>query len=200
MQTNHRPIRRSRVLFGALALLTTGLIAGDVAAQGIQRPGRDRTGPVGPNVPAGPGGGGGGGAPAGDLVVAQNPQQLLDIMTEHGWTAKMGTDSYGDPMIEGEISQSSYTIFFYGCTDNKDCRFIQFFSGWDLTNGISLDQINDWNKDKLFGTAYRDDEDDPLLSIVVNLEGGVSRDNFISTLDWFQFTLEEFETHIGWQG
>ncbi len=63
-----------------------------------------------------------------------------------------------------------------------------------------MDKINEWNRDKLWGQVYLDDENDPWISIVYNLDGGVSKHNFADTIDWFRVALEAFEKHIGWTG
>ncbi len=199
--------RGRRAGSGALALVTASLavaaMALPAAAQGIQRP--PRTGPAAPvavsppaavvNPPPSPSG-----PPvsAGNLVSAQSPQRILDIMRNAGYDAKLTVDGVGDPAITGNFGDTPYYIYFYGCTEHVDCKMIQYQAGYDMRNGISLDVVNEWNHDNLWGQAYRDDEDDPWISITVNLFGGVTPENLVDTFEWFEVTTTAFEEHINW--
>lgn len=190
---------------GARIALAAGLVAAGMsaaAAQGVLRPG-GAVPPPGAAVPPGnpgdqPSTRDQGPALGGDLISADDQNLLLQELQSLGYNATLTRDSVGDPKIDGKMSRSPYHIYFYGCTNNEHCKYIQFVAGWDLTDGISLEKINDWNRDKLWGQAYRDDENDPWISVVYNLDGGVTKANFADTVDWFRITLEAFEKHIGW--
>ena len=136
-------------------------------------------------------------AMAQELIDARDSKLVLDALRSFGYNATLTVDDVGDPKITGRMSRSTYEIFFYNCTDNDRCGFIQFSVGWDLADGISSAKINEWNSTKVWGQASRDDEDDPFLRMVVNLDGGVTRTNFEDTIDWFRIALEGFESHIG---
>lgn len=99
-------------------------------------------------------------------------------------------------MIEGRIEGVYYRIYFYNCTDNTDCRTIQFRTAFDLTNGFPLSQINEWNKNKLFGKAWLDDENDPVLEMPVNIDYGVTAKNLEDTFDYWRVTVSQFKEHI----
>lgn len=183
----------------ALALAMTSLVAASALAQGIQRPGR--TGPIGnapPPVVVPPPIGVPVPANPGDLVNALSPQSIVSILQGEGYNAKLITDGVGDPAIEGEISKSHYFIYFYGCTDHVDCKSIQYTTGYNGVKGLTLEKMNAWNVDNLWGQAYLDEDEVAWLSITVNLDGGVTRTNFVDTVGWFHYTTEAFEDHIGW--
>lgn len=194
MQIDASARRRAGNRGAAVACAIAALaLAGTALAQGVQRPG---PGPAGQG-PA-PGVRGPSAGPAPDIIDAHDANIILAELQSLGYNATLTRDSQGDPKIEGKMSKSPYHLYFYGCTNNDDCKYLQFVAGWDLTNGITLEKINDWNRDKLWGQAYRDSEDDPWISIVYNLDGGVTKANFADTVDWFRVTLEGFEEHIGW--
>ena len=98
-------------------------------------------------------------------------------------------------MISGRIQGVSYRVFFYGCTENRDCRNIQFYAGWD-TEGITADRLNQWNRDKRFGSAYLDAENDPILEMDVKIDYGVTRKNLEDTFDWWRVILGEFTKEV----
>jgi len=127
-------------------------------------------------------------------VDARNVDEILSIARGFG-DAQIDKDSGGDPMIRGRIEGVSYRVFFYGCTQNRDCRNIQFYAGWDA-EGITVERLNEWNRNKRFGGAYLDGENDPILEMDVNLDYGVTRKNLEDTFDWWRVILGEFTKEV----
>ena len=130
-------------------------------------------------------------------IDATDPDRLADIIRDLGYRAVLSTDGVGDPMIETSVNGTDTTILFFGCTDNEDCKTLLFKVGYDLADGTTLEVINAWNTEKLFGRAYLDDEGDPWLEMPVNLFGGVTRANFEDTFDWWDVIVSDFEDHVG---
>jgi hypothetical protein len=141
---------------------------------------------------------GGGGAAFAQSVDASSPEALAAIIRGYG-SADIETDSLGDPMIVGRIDGLSYQVIFNDCTDNADCKVVQFRSGFDLDQGMSYDRINDWNDSRKFGTAFLDEEGDPFLKMTVNLTYGVSRRNFDDTVDWWVVAVKDFAEFTGFR-
>lgn len=97
-------------------------------------------------------------------------------------------------MIRGSLGGMRYLVFFYGCTDNKDCRNITFSAAWE--DSISQERINDWNRTRRFGRAFLDSENDPVVQYTVNLDFGISVRNFEDTADWWRLTMTWFREFI----
>lgn len=134
------------------------------------------------------------------MVRAQDPDSLVEALQDGGYAAQLGTDKVGDPMITSGAGGTTFQIFFYNCTDHRECATVTFHSGYDLTSGPSLEQINAWNRGKRFGRAYLDDENDPILEMDVDLDdGGVSRLLFIDNIEFWASVLGDFERHIGYR-
>ena len=133
-------------------------------------------------------------------VRAQDPQSLVKALQGAGYQATLGTDKVGDPMITSGVSGTTFQIFFYNCTDHKDCATVQFHSGYDLNNPVSLERLNEWNRGQRFGRAYLDKDNDPILEMDVDLDdGGLSRLLFIDNIEYWASVLEKFEKHIGYR-
>lgn len=130
------------------------------------------------------------------LVDATDVEAIATIARDYG-TAEVDKDSTGDPLVTGEMGGTNYAVFFYGCTDGADCQTIQFYAYWVLNDGIDVDSLNTWNREKRFAKAYLDDEGDPTLEYDVNLYAGVSETNLSDTFDWWRVVMEAFEEHIG---
>jgi hypothetical protein len=99
-------------------------------------------------------------------------------------------------MIESSVGGTDITILFFGCEDNANCKSLLFKVGYDLEDGTTLQVVNAWNAENLFGRAYLDEEQDPWIEMPVNLFEGVTRENFEDTFDWWDVVVGQFEDHI----
>lgn len=138
------------------------------------------------------------GAVAEQSVSAANPNQLAAVIQDLGYRAKLAVDDIGDPIIYSSVGGTDFSIQFYGCDDdtNDDCKMLLFRVGYDLDDGTNLKAVNTWNENALVGRAYIDAERDPWLEWAVNTLGGVSRESFEDTYDWWEVTVNEFESEI----
>jgi len=143
-----------------------------------------------------------GAAPAAaEMITAKDPQSVVRAMQAAGYQAKLEADKVGDPMVKSASSGSQFGVYFYNCTDHKNCASIQFQTGFDTETGKapSLEVINKWNTTKRYTAAYLDDEGDPGLSMDVNLDkGGISSDLFEDDLAIWTSLISDYEKHIGW--
>jgi hypothetical protein len=134
------------------------------------------------------------------MVRGQDPGTLVRALQKGGYAAKLGTDKVGDPMITSGVNGTTFQIFFYNCTANKNCATVQFHSGYDLTTKVELERINEWNRSQRFGRAFLDKEDDPILEMDVDLDdGGLSSALFIDNIEFWASILGNFEKHIGYR-
>lgn len=132
-------------------------------------------------------------------VSAAWPQSVVAAMQDAGYRATLAVDSYGDPMIESAAGGKEFTVFFYGCdSQGAACRDLQFSSGFDLATGISPAAVNSWNREKLLGRAYVDEEGDPFLQHFVAGVDGVSREGFVWLLEHWDLALGEFSAFVDW--
>lgn len=129
-----------------------------------------------------------------DLVDATDPDEIVNIARGYG-SATLGMDNVGDPQVTGRIDGNAYTIFFYGCTEGRDCTNLQFSSGW-ISDRVDMAMINDWNRSNRFARAYLDDEDDPIIEMDLNMEFGISRRNFDDTFGVWSALLSSFARYI----
>ena len=139
-----------------------------------------------------------GAAYAQTILDASNVNGIAAIAQEYG-SAEVEEDNTGDPMLSGEMGGTEYVVFFYGCTDGADCQTIQFLSSWVNPGAADIDSINAWNREKRFGKAFLDDENDPVIEMNVNLYAGVTETNLSDTFDWWRVVMENFEDHIGFE-
>lgn len=131
-------------------------------------------------------------------VNASNPARLYDLLRSEGYAVEIGQDSVGDPKITAKVEGTKFEIFFYDCTDNVDCRTIQFQVGYDMSNGMELARANQWNAEMRYGATYLDDEMDPYLQMDVNMDYGISEENFVDNFKMWTKVMGQFEDFIDW--
>lgn len=132
-------------------------------------------------------------------IKATDAQSVLKALQDFGMVSTIDVDADGDPKISSSVSDTKFSVYFYGCTDNANCKSIMIKAGYDLNQGITASKINEWNRKKRFAKAYIDDEGDPFLELDVNLDfGGVGDKNFADTLDWWRLLVEDFEEFVDW--
>jgi hypothetical protein len=140
------------------------------------------------------------GTNAGYMVRAQDPASVVKALQENGYTATLGVDGVGDPMVTSASNGTNFQVFFYNCTNHLQCATVQFHSGYHLANNPNAEQMNDWNREQRFGRAYLDKERDPILEMDVDLDdGGVAPLLFIDNVEFWTSVLGKFETQIGYR-
>lgn len=126
---------------------------------------------------------------------ASDPPALLRFMAKIGYHVELGADAQGDPLIKGRISRSDYIIQFYECEKGAFCNSVQFLAAAPKPAGLTLDQVNAfnsrWRYVRLTLTA-----DQVRMQMDVNLDAGVTGDNFEDTLDIWRQLLETFERDV----
>jgi hypothetical protein len=125
------------------------------------------------------------------IIQGSDVEAIVNIARGHG-AANLETDAVGDPFIRGRIDGVIYVVNFYGCTNGQDCTTIQFRGAWAPTGSVTLESLNDWNRDIRFGKAYLDAEGAPTIEWDVNLFGGVTATNLDDTFDWWKIILTKF--------
>ncbi|WP_290702505.1 YbjN domain-containing protein [Amphritea sp.] len=133
---------------------------------------------------------------AADLISADDPDALLNIARGFG-SARLTTDSTGDPKISGRMDGTKYGIYFYGCDSNGEkCDEIKFGTAWSMDERISLKTINEWNRTKKFGVAYLDNDGDPNLDMAVNLDYGVTIQNLEDSFSYWGTIVPIFKEQV----
>jgi opacity protein-like surface antigen len=132
------------------------------------------------------------------MVTAQNPASLVGALQGAGYRAELTKDSQGDPMINSASSGSNFVVYFYGCTNNIDCKTIQFMSSYKTEKIPELSLINDWNRRKRFARAWIENNGKTYLAMDVDIDdGGISSKLFEDNLEFWVSLMASFEKHIG---
>lgn len=129
---------------------------------------------------------------AAQTIAAADPESIAGVLRAEGYKAELTTGKNGSPVIESAAEGSKFLVFFYDCTEGRNCKTIQFFIGFTQPV-VGLDRINEWNKAHRFGRAYIDREGDPVVEMDVDLDkGGMPRALFVANLDTWMSIVAKF--------
>jgi hypothetical protein len=131
---------------------------------------------------------------SGELVFA-NLDDLLILAAEVG-AARMEVGNDGSPYIAGTIDGINYAIDVYNC--DPVCADLSFTSSFTI-DGLTNDQMNDWNASRRFGKAYIREDGDAVLQIAINTRYGITVETFRDDLVWWQTVLEDYVSFVGFR-
>ena len=133
-------------------------------------------------------------------LLASDPQSFVDFFAGEGYRPELRVDTVGDPMVMFRHEGKTEYLLFYDCTDNANCLSVQFFTIFQMDEGVPLDLLNDWNSGllKRFTRAYTYDETKVRLDmdIATSLDGISARDFGVLLKLWLM-RKDEFEEKIG---
>lgn len=131
------------------------------------------------------------------LIDATDAQAVTDIVARRG-TGYWRRDGMRDPLIEMETAGVPWQVEFYGCSSGADCDDLRFVARLVPAAGEpTATEIADWNVANRFGKATKDDEGRAVLELNTTMAGGVSRQNFEITIDWWLVALRSFSARFG---
>jgi len=125
--------------------------------------------------------------------------EVVSLLQEAGYRAKLSTDKDGDPKIETRMSGVNVFVTFYDCKQGR-CGSLQFEVGLDLDEGSSLATVNAFNKEYRYARASLDDEMDPFLAFDFEVLHTDHTDHIVSQLDLWEDLLGEFLDATGFNG
>lgn len=132
-----------------------------------------------------------------ELVNAANPATIKAIVESQGWPATLVAKAGEDPYIESNRNGLKFLVLFMNCEDHKSCKTLQYYMGFSDAKNISLERLNQWNKDKRFARAYRDDQGDPVLEMDVDLDfAGIPRENIGETFNTWASLMDSYREFV----
>ncbi len=132
-----------------------------------------------------------------ELIDAKSPSTIAGLIESQGWQTEINTPAGEPPFIKARRNGELFVAAFMNCTDGQNCKTLQFFFGFTDAKQVSLERINEWNRDKRFARAYRDDEGDPVLAMDVDLDfRGLPRENVGELLNTWTGLMNSYRTFV----
>jgi hypothetical protein len=127
--------------------------------------------------------------------VTGDPEMIGQILTEMGLTVRKGRDMEGLPMLESEVDDTLFNVFFYDCAPR--CRRMQFVTGFQMSEPMSVADANEWNRENPFAKLVVAESGNPYLEMDIGLAGdGMGRENFEDALQTWRSVLGDFRASI----
>jgi len=139
-----------------------------------------------------------GAAPASaQMIDARNPERIEALLAADGWTTALTAETGQAPYIWAERKGLRFVVAFNNCTDGRQCRTLQFLLGVEGAKALTLDKLNEWNRDQRFARAYRDETGDPVLAMDLDLDfKGLPRANVEETIRTWTGLVDSFYRFI----
>ncbi|MBU0864023.1 MAG: YbjN domain-containing protein [Alphaproteobacteria bacterium] len=132
-----------------------------------------------------------------ELVNATDPATIEAIVESQGWPATIVAKPGDDPYIESNRNGLKFLVLFMNCDEGRKCKTLQYYMGFSDTKDVSLEKLNQWNKDKRFARAYKDDAGDPVLEMDVDLDfAGIPRENIGETFNTWASLMDSFREYV----
>lgn len=131
----------------------------------------------------------------GGMFDASDPAGIVRFMERTGYRVTLASDAKGDPIITGRISRTDYLIQFYECESGAFCNSIQFLVQAPRPAAVTTETANTFNARWRY-VRLTLDQAQMKLQMDVNLDAGVTADNFEDTLDIWKQLVEIFERDI----
>jgi hypothetical protein len=133
-----------------------------------------------------------------ELVSAKDPAVIRQILEGQGLPAELRKSDDSPPYLESKHNGLKFLILFMNCDDSKrNCATVQFYMSFSDADNASLENLNNWNKDKRFARAYRDDEGDPVLEMDLDLDfDGLPRKNVGEAINTWKSLMDAFQKHV----
>jgi len=123
-----------------------------------------------------------------EMVSPHDPQAIIGILQGLDTGPELVQPDDGDPYIKASRDGMTFLVLLMNCNDShRDCATVQYYTGFNDRKGYSLERLNEWNRTKRFARAYRDNENDPVLEMDVDMDfSGLPRANVEESLKvWF---------------
>ena len=132
--------------------------------------------------------------PGTTMLKASDPAGVARYLNQLGYRAKLTKDKQGDPKIETGLGGFNAGLYFYGCEKGADCTSFQFQVGIASDTKLSLEQVNNFNKQYRFSQLSLDEERDPWLYYdLPSGTAGISGDAFAQAVDIYEEQLNKLD-------
>ena len=132
-------------------------------------------------------------------VDAVSRNSLSAMLRSMGMKVEDTTEPDGTPWLTVKTKDGgTFNVFLYVCKNDalatSPCEQIQFRMLWDNTKERTLEDVNKFNLEKVFGRGYVT-EDKKMIGVEypMNLTGGVTDRNIRENVDYFLRVTNDFE-------
>ncbi len=122
------------------------------------------------------------------VVDGSSQSQIVSVMENVGYVV----EAHSDGLLYG-ADRPDMLAAFGTCSDAGSCSEMMLRVTYRFTPELSYADYSDWHVNWRFGKASLGADGLVNLDWTLDLDGGVSVDNLVDSLDWWDIIREEFE-------
>ena len=131
--------------------------------------------------------------PAGDWLLATDPEAIRDVMLAAGYAAELTTDDAGNPLIVSQASRSNFWVMFLDCEVSRGCQGVEFYVGYEVTQKPEADVLNSFNTDFRYVRTYYSGTVVSMAMDVLMQNGGLDVPTYLEYLRLWSSILGDWE-------
>lgn len=136
------------------------------------------------------------------IIDGSSPEEVATVLEDYGLAVEIESfDDAEGPVLSSSTDNFMFLVTFEACdADGTGCELIVFRCGFsfDPEDQPDLETLNSWNNE-LWGKATMDEEGNPWIALEVNIVGGITEDNLVDTLTWWEGMMIDFADYIGYE-
>lgn len=136
------------------------------------------------------------------VLDGSSPEEVMAVMEDYGLNVDIEYPEESEgPVLNSATENFMFQVSFEACDDDgTGCELIVFRCGFGFEpeDRPDLETLNSWNSE-LWGKAYMDENGNPWVALEVNIVGGITEDNMMDTLTWWDGMMFEFADFIGYE-
>ena len=124
-------------------------------------------------------------------------EQVASWLKDHGYRAEIINDNDGQRIRSG-VEGVTFNVYMMDCHGGDTCESVQLLAGFNMTDGMTLEKANEWNKTKRWAMVSLDNENDPYLSTDISLWPGSSYEALQDAFSVWANSVSAMKTFIDW--
>lgn len=135
---------------------------------------------------------------SGGQLTAITPEAMRSLLQGVGIGSTIEQDEEGPVLVvdnTGSIPGTGVGVWFFDC-EAGSCGSFQIWTYFESQQPVDLRVINRWNSEQRWSIAAVEDERFSVLTLDVNVDGGVSSDNLADLVQMFGEQARQFQQYV----
>ena len=136
-----------------------------------------------------------------DLNATQISSCLYDVSYSISYIRGIANDGTPYWSVTDRYSEIKLVLIVYDEDTNNATEFESLAIGasFTMSPSPSMYQINRWNRNKRYGKAYLDEDNDPVIEFNLDLKGGVTKKTVVQWIERSIRITRNFAEYIGFR-
>ncbi|MGF1623253.1 MAG: caspase family protein [Alphaproteobacteria bacterium] len=136
--------------------------------------------------------------PTAGVLSSVTPESMQALLQNVGISSVIEEDEDGPVLVvdnTGSIPGAGVGVWFFDC-QGSECGSFQIWTYFESQRPVDLRVINRWNSEQRWSIAAVEDERFPVLTLDINVDGGVSQENIADLVQLFAEQARQFQGYV----